>query len=111
MPGLFQQADKLHYGTVPSNQGMGRHAHISDGCEVRMLIRVQTVGKKLLNVIPAKLVGRKADVMHHQQAYSCALGPGAIIRGWTPAGKRKASRFAKQRYVFAVNGRAGMVRG
>lgn len=69
MPRSIIARNKLGDSAIALDQKVSSHLHTGDIGKVRMLISIQTVLKKLMNMAAAKLTWRQADVMNHQKRH------------------------------------------
>jgi hypothetical protein len=68
VPGTVMGGDELQQLAVASNQKVCGNPKPSELRKVRVSVAIEPIREKILDVVPTKLAGRQADVMHHQQA-------------------------------------------
>ena len=76
MPGAAVKGHELGHATVTLDQQMRRHLQPVDLFKERVPARFQPVGKQFGDMTAAKLPGRQADIVNHQQR---DLAVGTII--------------------------------
>ncbi len=76
VPGAAVKGHELGHATVTLDQQMRRHLQPLDLFKERMPARIQPVGKQFGDMTAAKLPGRQADIVNHQQR---DLAVGAVI--------------------------------
>src|SRR5690606_12412939 len=67
MPGAVVGGDELHDAAVTPDEEMGRYAHIAQPVQPRVGVEIELVLKEINHFRAAKLPGRQADVVQHQQ--------------------------------------------
>lgn len=80
VPGAIEQRHELGHRPVTLDEQMRRHGQVLDAVEVRMLIGVQAILEKLLDLAGAKTGWRQTDVVDHQQGNRFAFRAGIEVR-------------------------------
>jgi hypothetical protein len=68
VPCTVMGGDELQQLAVASNQKVRGNPQPSELRKIRVSVAIEPIREKILDVLPTKLAGRQADVMHHQQA-------------------------------------------
>ncbi len=77
---------KLRKRSRAANQKMRRHSQAPQIRKRRVGITVKLPHEQILDVSPAELTCRQADVMDHQQFWSAAIRPLIPVRRGKPMG-------------------------
>lgn len=90
MPGAIVATHELQHAPVAPHHEMRRNLQAANALEIRVCLKVQRVGKELLDLWPAVFARRQADGMQHQQINGCAcrtrpeVGAGYALRQAAP---------------------------
>src|SRR5690606_10844666 len=68
---------------VAADEQVRGHLQVADRVEVRVRVAVEAVREKVLDVRPAELAGRQADVVQHHERDVPGTGPLVLVRRGT----------------------------
>jgi hypothetical protein len=74
MPGPLIKTGKLGDFTMTINQQMRGDFEMTDLRKIRIRLGIQTISKKVANIITAELIRRQTNIVDHQQTNIRNLG-------------------------------------
>ena len=110
MPGPLVATHELLDAASAPHHEMRRHLQAANALEIRVRIKVQRVGKQLLNVRPAIFARRQADGVQHEQIDCCArrarpeIGAVHTLRQTAPALVPSGRNRSRGRLVHRAGG-------